>query len=82
MFSMLESLKLRTKLTGAFLIVIGLTLLVSAATYLGQDLHLRLLLDGGQTLTAVAQGSAARRHAAGDDVTVAVAAAEILLLPK
>src|SRR5262249_45117576 len=52
------------------------------ATYLGQDLHLRLRAECGQTLTAVAQGSAARRHAAGDEVFVAVAAADVFLLRK
>jgi len=52
------------------------------ATYLGQDLHLRLRLGDGQTLTAVAQGSAVRHHAAGDDVTIAVEAADIFLLPR
>jgi spermidine/putrescine ABC transporter ATP-binding subunit len=52
------------------------------ATYLGQDLHLRLEVDGGEALTAVAQGSAARRHAAGDAVTTAIAAADVFLLPR
>jgi spermidine/putrescine ABC transporter ATP-binding subunit len=52
------------------------------ATYLGQDLHLRLQVAGGESLTAVAQGSAARRHAAGDAVTVAIAAADVFLLPR
>src|SRR3954453_8269475 len=36
MFSFLQDLKLRTKLLGAFLIVIGLTLVVSAVTLISQ----------------------------------------------
>jgi putative spermidine/putrescine transport system ATP-binding protein len=55
---------------------------IEEATYLGQDLHLRLRVDGKQVLTAVTQGSAAHRHAAGDDATVAIAAADVILLPK
>jgi putative spermidine/putrescine transport system ATP-binding protein len=52
------------------------------ATYLGQDFQLQLSIDGGQPLIAVAQGSAARRHAAGDEVLVAVEAADVFLLRK
>ena len=56
---------------------------IEQATYLGQDLHLRLRVDGVEkALTAVAPGSAVHRHAAGDAVVVAVAAADILLLRK
>ena len=54
---------------------------VAEATYLGQDLHLRLV-SGEQVLTAVAQGSASRHLAAGDEVHAAIAAADVLLLQK
>jgi spermidine/putrescine ABC transporter ATP-binding subunit len=50
------------------------------AVYLGQDLHLRLQV-AGEPLVAVTQGSAARRYAAGDDVTAAVSSDDIFLLP-
>ena len=55
---------------------------IREATYLGQDLHLRLSVDGGQELSVVTQGSAARRLAPGEEVVVAVDAADIFLLPK
>jgi spermidine/putrescine ABC transporter ATP-binding subunit len=54
---------------------------VAQATYLGQDLHLRLV-SGQQSLTAVVQGSSARNLTAGDEVHAAIAAADVLLLPK
>ena len=52
------------------------------ATYLGQDLHLSLDVDGKEELTAVTQAGAARRLAAGDEVAVAVDAADVFLLPR
>jgi spermidine/putrescine ABC transporter ATP-binding subunit len=55
---------------------------ISEATYLGQDLHLRLRVDGGQELSAVAQGNAAPRLAPGEEVVLTVDAADILVLPK
>jgi ABC-type Fe3+/spermidine/putrescine transport system ATPase subunit len=55
---------------------------ITEATYLGQDLHLQLKVDGGSELAAVTQGSAARRLHVGDEVVVAVDAADIFLLPK
>jgi spermidine/putrescine ABC transporter ATP-binding subunit len=59
-----------------------LTARVLEATYLGQDFHLHLSVEGGQELTAITQGSAARRLAAGDEIVVAVAPDDIFLLPK
>jgi ABC-type Fe3+/spermidine/putrescine transport system ATPase subunit len=55
---------------------------IKEATYLGQDLHLSLDIDGGEVLAAVTQGSAARALMVGDAVTVAVDAADIFLLSK
>jgi putative spermidine/putrescine transport system ATP-binding protein len=55
---------------------------IEEVTYLGQDLHMRLRVDGKQPLTAVAQGSVARRYAAGDDVIIMIAAADVFLLQK
>ncbi len=55
---------------------------IREATYLGQDLHLTLRLDGGQELSVVTQGSAARRLVPGEEVVLTVAAADIFLLPK
>jgi spermidine/putrescine ABC transporter ATP-binding subunit len=55
---------------------------VRQATYLGQDLHVSLDVDGKQELTAVTQAGAARRLAAGDEVAVAVDAADIFLLTR
>ena len=52
---------------------------VAQATYLGQDLHLRVV-SGEQSLTVVAQGSAWRHLAAGEQVNAAIAAADVLLL--
>jgi spermidine/putrescine ABC transporter ATP-binding subunit len=54
---------------------------IAEAIYLGQDLHLRLQVAGEQSVVAVAQGSAARRYAAGDDVMATVAEDDIFLLP-
>ena len=55
---------------------------IRQATYLGQDLHVSLDVDGKHELTAVTQAGAARRLAAGDEVAVAVDAADIFLLPR
>ena len=55
---------------------------IKQATYLGQDLHLSLDIDGKEELTAVTQASAARRLAAGDEVTLAVEPADIFLLTR
>jgi spermidine/putrescine ABC transporter ATP-binding subunit len=55
---------------------------IREATYLGQDLHLSLTLDGGQELSVVTEGSAARRLAPGEEVVLKVDAADIFLLPK
>ena len=55
---------------------------IRETTYLGQDLHLLLGVDGGQELSVVTQGSAAHRLAPGDEVVVTVDAADIFLLPK
>jgi spermidine/putrescine ABC transporter ATP-binding subunit len=60
----------------------AITARIVEATYLGQDCQLHLSIDGGQSLTAVAQGSAARRHAPGDQVILAVDAADVFLLRK
>jgi spermidine/putrescine ABC transporter ATP-binding subunit len=54
---------------------------VTQATYLGQDLHLRVV-SGEQALIAITQGSVFRHLAAGDEVHAAIAAADILLLQK
>jgi spermidine/putrescine ABC transporter ATP-binding subunit len=59
----------------------AMTVRVAQATYLGQDLHLRVV-SGEQGLTAVVQGSAFRHLSMGDEVRATVAAADILLLPK
>jgi spermidine/putrescine ABC transporter ATP-binding subunit len=58
-----------------------MTVRIAQATYLGQDLHLRVI-SGEQTLLAVAQGSVAQHLAAGDEVHVAVAAADVFLLQQ
>jgi ABC-type Fe3+/spermidine/putrescine transport system ATPase subunit len=58
-----------------------MTVRIVQATYLGQDLHLRLI-SGEQTLLAVAQGSIAQHLAAGDEAHVAVAAADVFLLQQ
>lgn len=55
---------------------------IKEATYLGQDLHLHLGVEGEQALAAVTQGSAARGLAPGDSVVLAVDAADILVLSK
>jgi ABC-type Fe3+/spermidine/putrescine transport system ATPase subunit len=55
---------------------------IRQATYLGQDLHVSLDVDGKQELTAVTRAGAARRLAAGDEVAVAVDAADIFLLRR
>ena len=57
-----------------------MTARVAQATYLGQDLHLRLVI-GEQNLTAVAQGSALRNLNVGDEINAAIAASDILTLP-
>jgi spermidine/putrescine ABC transporter ATP-binding subunit len=59
----------------------AMTVRVAQATYLGQDLHLRVV-SGQQGLTAITQGSVSRNLAAGDEVHATIAAADILLLPK
>ena len=58
-----------------------MTVRVAQATYLGQDLHLRVV-SGQQSLMAVAQGSIARHLAAGDEIHAAIAAADVFLLQK
>ena len=55
---------------------------IREATYLGQDLHLNLRLDGGQELSVVTQGRAAPRLVPGEEVVLTVDAADISLLPK
>jgi spermidine/putrescine ABC transporter ATP-binding subunit len=55
---------------------------ITEVTYLGQDLHLSLRVDGGQELSVVTQGSAVRRLTPGEEVVVTVDAADILLLLK
>jgi putative spermidine/putrescine transport system ATP-binding protein len=55
---------------------------IKEATYLGQDLHLQLKVDGESELAAVTQGSAARRLEVGDEVVVMVDATDVFLLPK
>jgi len=55
---------------------------IKEATYLGQDLHLQLNVNGGAELAVVTQGSAVRRLELGDEVVVTVDAADIFLLPK
>jgi iron(III) transport system ATP-binding protein len=59
----------------------AMTVRVTQATYLGQDLHLRVV-NGQQGLMAVAQASVSRHLAAGDEVHAAIAAADILLLQR
>jgi spermidine/putrescine ABC transporter ATP-binding subunit len=59
----------------------AMTVRVAQATYLGQDLHLRVT-SGQQDLTVVAQGSASRHLAAGDEVNAAITPADVLLLLK
>jgi spermidine/putrescine ABC transporter ATP-binding subunit len=54
---------------------------VAQATYLGQDVHLRIV-SGEQNLIAITQGGSSRHLSAGDEVHAAIAAADILLLPK
>jgi spermidine/putrescine ABC transporter ATP-binding subunit len=58
----------------------AMTARVAQATYLGQDLHLRVVI-GEQGVTAVVQGSALRNLNVGDEVSAAIAAADVLLLP-
>ena len=53
---------------------------VSEATYLGQDLQLRVV-DGAQGLTVMAPASTLHSLSVGDEVDAAVAAADVLLLP-
>ena len=53
---------------------------VKETTYLGQDLHLRVV-NGEQALTVMAQGSALRNLKVGDEVDAAVAVCDVLLLP-
>jgi spermidine/putrescine ABC transporter ATP-binding subunit len=55
---------------------------IREATYLGQDHHLSLSLAEGGELTAITQESAARLLTVGEEVVVALAAADIFLLPK
>src|SRR5262245_8319468 len=55
---------------------------IREGTYLGQDLHLSLRIEGGQELSVVTQGSAARHLAPGEEVVVLVDATDIFLLPK
>jgi ABC-type Fe3+/spermidine/putrescine transport system ATPase subunit len=55
---------------------------IKEATYLGQDFHLHLSVEGDQALAVVTQGSAARGLAPGDSVVVAVDTADILVLSK
>jgi spermidine/putrescine ABC transporter ATP-binding subunit len=52
---------------------------VREATYLGQDLHLRVI-SGEQSLTVMTQGSALRSLNAGDEVDAAIAVTDVLLL--
>jgi spermidine/putrescine ABC transporter ATP-binding subunit len=58
-----------------------MTVRIVQATYLGQDWHLRVV-NGEQSLTAVAQGSALRSVNVGTELQAAVATADVLLLPK
>jgi hypothetical protein len=53
---------------------------VREATYLGQDLHLRVV-SGEQGLTVMAQASALRSMQVGDEIDAAVAVTDVLLLP-
>jgi spermidine/putrescine ABC transporter ATP-binding subunit len=55
---------------------------IKEATYLGQDFHLHLSVEGEQALSVVTPGGAARELAPGDSVTVTVDAADILVLSK
>jgi putative spermidine/putrescine transport system ATP-binding protein len=59
----------------------AMTVRVEQATYLGQDLHLRVV-NGEQSFTVVTQGSISRRLAVGDAAQAAVAAADVFLLQK
>jgi spermidine/putrescine ABC transporter ATP-binding subunit len=53
---------------------------VKEATYLGQDLHLRVV-SGEQSLAVMAQASALRHLKVGDEIDAAIAVADVLLLP-
>jgi spermidine/putrescine ABC transporter ATP-binding subunit len=55
---------------------------VVEAVYLGQDLHLRIMADGGQALAAVTRGNVAGRYAAGDVVVLTVEPTDVFLLRK
>jgi spermidine/putrescine ABC transporter ATP-binding subunit len=55
---------------------------ITQATYLGQDYHLTLSVGADAELTAITPAAAAHRLAAGNEVVVAVDAADILLLRK
>jgi spermidine/putrescine ABC transporter ATP-binding subunit len=55
---------------------------IREATYLGQDFHLQLDVEGGHALAIVTQGSAACRLTPGDNVAVAIDADDILVLSK
>jgi spermidine/putrescine ABC transporter ATP-binding subunit len=58
-----------------------MTARIEQATYLGQDLHLRVM-SGEQSLTVVAQGSILRNLSVGAEIQAAVPAADVLLLSK
>jgi spermidine/putrescine ABC transporter ATP-binding subunit len=55
---------------------------VQEATYLGQDFHLHLDVEGKQSLAVVTRGAAAHGLAPGDNVAVTVDAADILVLSR
>ena len=59
----------------------AMTVRIAQATYLGQDAHLQVV-SGEQGLTAIIQGSVSRNLAVGAEVRAAIAAADILILPK